>query len=821
MQIISVNNVGIHNGYTFKGNDNTEKQKRVTPVSTGYDCFETVLGVPVSSSPFGKIAGKIFNKVKEVGQNVTEKVTNLDVQQKVNSVKLTKLMVENKTFNSYFEAYDHKEEIAELAKLNYDDIEAKYMTVVNNYKKEGITPEKNRGKYDTYMSFWKMNSILSYEKLTPEDINEIFKIRRERPKDRYTSGLDVYFLSRTMRAYDNFENLSASAQKQLLESCGWDIYTESTLQKAEAEKVSDYSSLMKFDYVRDLKNAGSKEEFIHALEERRKNIPCKALETDRQLLKKVTSEQGLEDLRRALNKTDLEKYKNGFKLEYSRDSFINDFNTITKNLSAADKKEVYDYFQFKIDSANDIENYPNPQTVSEVNPNLADTVEKCRECVNKFMLENKICLDPSDKELENVLNDVIKAYPEFISVIGKKQHRGDSIDYHTFDDMKRIMNDSRYDELSPQEKRIMTVATLFHDFGKSQAEIDDGHALKSAQSAKEIIKKMEVSFDEKERIYNLIKHSHWLVEGASDDDIAFNFRRPDDFKMAEIFEKADSNSAGFEYAPSEKRINAIKENINKINTNGIPVFADSLPTDLSKYDVNKNGVRYLDFRDPEASVEKYGYPAGTKVKDLKFLCHASSDGISDFATLCDDSKDVCLSTMLLDRNSEFTTGYNSFGEYILSGNNSNIVLGGKDLSCTGGRRGYQYAKESMYQRMENLHSKNGGFENRNEYREEIPNQIRETLNLSKEEYLELYNSICNYENLEDVKDVKLSGGRVIPKEDIKTTISDIRNYMVKKKEKGEGGYTNEFVVYNPKIAAQVVRGDIDRYTESSVPLVLV
>ena len=819
MQFLSINNNNNYTSCTFKGRNQDEQRRYVTPLDTGYDCFKTVVGISAVKSPFGSLAGKIFDKVKEVSQNVAEKVSNLDVQQKVNTMKLTKMMVENKTFNSYMEAYEHKDEIAELAKLDYKEVESKYNALINNYKKEGISPDKNFGQYLTDMSFWKINIIMSSEKLTTEDINEIFKIRRSRPNERHTSKPDVCLLVNTMNKYENFENLSASAQKSLLDSCTWDLYTEMTIQKDEAEKISDNSSLMKYAYIRDLKNADSKEAFIENLDNRRRNIPCKAIETDRNLLKNITSEQGLKDIKNALNKTDLEKYQNGFTLEYSRNDFINDFNKITKNLSNEDRKAIYEHFQFKINSANDIENYPNPQTNSEVRPELADTVKQCQDCVEKFMLNNKVHLDPNDKDLENVLNDIITVYPEFISVIGKKQHRGDSIDYHTFDDLKRIMNDEQFDELNSKEQRILTVATLFHDFGKSQGEIDDGHALKSAQSAKEIIKKMEVSFDEKERIYNLIKHSHWLVESCGSEDLAFYFRRPNDFKMAQMFEKADSNSAGFEYAPNSDKIESIKKNIDKINSNGIPIFADSLPTDITKYDVNKHGVRYIDLRDPEASVEKYGYPKGTKVKDLKFLCHASSDNAKDFSALCDDSKDVCLSTMLLDRSSGFSTGYNSYGAYILSGNNANIVLGGKDLSCTGGHRGYNYAKEAMYQRMEKLES--SGMGNRNESREEIPNKIRESLNLSKEEYIEFYNSICNLENTDEIEDVKLSTNRIVSKEEIKSAISDIKDFMVKKRENGERGYTNEFVVYNPKIEAQVVSGDIDRYTESDVPLVLV
>ncbi|MCR5266853.1 MAG: hypothetical protein K6E29_09730, partial [Cyanobacteria bacterium RUI128] len=279
--------------------------------------------------------------------------------------------------------------------------------------------------------------------------------------------------------------------------------------------------------------------------------------------------------------------------------------------------------------------------------------------------------------------------------------------------------------------------------------------------------------------------------------------------------------SGFEYAPNPERIAAIKANIDKINSTGIPVFVNSLPTDLSKYDVNKNGVRYIDLRDPEASVEKYGYPEGTKVKDLKFLCHATTDDFNNFNVLCDDSKDVCLSTMMLDYRSKYSTGYNSNGAYILSGNNANIVLGDKNTSCTGGHRGYDYAKNSMYQTMENLMTKSGGYINQNKERASVSNQICSDLGLSKEEYLEMYNSICNLEKLEDVSDVELSSGRTVKGEDIRKSISDIQDAMVEPRQDGDRGYTNEFVVYNPKIEGMVVHGNIDAYDDAQVPLVLV
>lgn len=821
MHFLSVNNNnGIYSHNSFTAADRGEQKRTVTPINPCYDSFAAVAGINQIQSPLGKLAGKLFEKVKEVSSDVADKVSNFDKTQKINQIKLTKLMVNNGTYTSYIDAAKHQDEIKELAKLDYNQVEKKYLAIAKNLEYRAV--DKKSTEYYQTMSRNSVIPVLMYEKLTPSDINAIYKIKNNRKQNKSNTNSELNFslFVRKLAQYENFENLSARSQKDLMDNEHYTFATYNGITLEEAKELGEWSSLTKFQYIKDLQSVSSKDELMEILQERRKNIPCSAIPVDKLSIEKVTSEEGIENLKNALSKTDLTKYEKGFPLEYSRAEFIEDFSALTNGLSAEDKKQVFEYFQFKTVGNNDMENYPNPYAKSKIADSNID-MDKYQALVDKFMLNNRIKLDPQDKELENALNDIIKAFPEFISVMGKVQHRGDTIDYHTCDDLKRIMNDPHFDELEPNEKKILMVATLFHDFGKDQNVIDDGHALKSAIATKEIIKKTEMSFDEKERIFNLVKHSHWLVENSADDDIAFYFRRPHDFEMAQIFEKADSESSGFEYAPNPERIAAIKANIDKINSTGIPVFVNSLPTDLSKYDVNKNGVRYIDLRDPEASVEKYGYPEGTKVKDLKFLCHATTDDFNNFNVLCDDSKDVCLSTMMLDYRSKYSTGYNSNGAYILSGNNANIVLGDKNTSCTGGHRGYDYAKNSMYQTMENLMTKSGGYINQNKERASVSNQICSDLGLSKEEYLEMYNSICNLEKLEDVSDVELSSGRTVKGEDIRKSISDIQDAMVEPRQDGDSGYTNEFVVYNPKIEGMVVHGNIDAYDDAQVPLVLV
>ena len=723
------------------------------------DVFISSFGPQNKPSGFG-IFGKIANKVKEVATQVNETINSPETKQKINAAKLAKLFVDNGTIDFYSDAFKYKEIINELAKHDYEQVVKKYNALLKNMQTEGV--KKGSTEYLQFMGLGQVYDVLKYDKLQAEDIDEIFRISRNRPKREYSDDrIKLSAFVDVLKSYENFDNLSASMQKYLMQSVEFSFPTPQSLTVEEAKNLSKHSPLTKFEYINDLRNVDTEDELVKNLDERRRNIPCHAIPVDNEKIEKVLSQKGIENLTDALNKTDLSKYEKGFLLEYSRKEFINDFNKLTEKLSNEDKKKVYEYFGFKINSANDIINFPNPDTQGEIDDNLKSVIAQGQEYINKFMLENRVKLNSSDKALETELNNIIQVFPEFISIIGKLQHRGDSIDYHTMDDLKRILNDERFKKLPQSEQKILTTATLFHDFGKVQGEIDDGHARKSAILTKEILKKTPLSFDEKERVFNLINHSHWLVDGSLTEDIAFDFRRPNDFTMAEIFEKADSNSAGFEYNPNPEKIAQIKQNIDKINSTGIPLFVNQLPKEDKYYDKTPSGTRYLDLRDPEMSVEKYGYPKGTMVKDLNFLCHSSSDDPKDFETLCDDSKEVCLSTSLLDCRQRFSTGYNSSGSYIVSGNNASIVLGGKDTGCTGGHRGRVYAKNAMY-----LQKPEKGFLSNINDRQEIPNKIKEALNLSDEEYSQMFTQICNLETLDEISDIKLQNGRKIKKEDI-------------------------------------------------------
>ncbi len=732
-----------------------------------------------------------------------------------NLKKICNVFLRNGTL-SRDELLTKTKELQQLAKCDLQNVLNKYEAITNYLRTKKIF--KNSEKFKEAIKFDNIKNILLADRITLDDLYELISLKDSRPMSNWVPDLILNKFIQMMLDYERFEDLPASKQIDMMQVHKYVVPTEQTLSDYELQAVKDDYGITRFDYIRDLRTSKSKEDFIQLMDARRINIPCNAISVNTDNLLELISPNFLEGFINEIKNVDLTKYETGFPLKYTRKSFIEDFSKITEDLPVAQRKRIFKFFEFNINTDYDIINYPNPESRRRIKlEDIGPEIEQGQKFVNRFMSNNSVIIDEQDKGFELYVNKILNTFPELYSIIGKAQHRNGSIDFHTFDVIQKIVNNPEFENLDFKEKRILILSALFHDFAKEEGKVDENHAKKCALSAKEIIKKLQISYDEKERIYNLIRHSHWLTDSDSDIMLGFYFRRPNDFKMAQIFSRADSNSSGFEYNPSAYRISSIVSNINKINTDGILIFADNIPLDASKFDKNVHGVKYLDFRDPEASVEKYGFPAGTKVKDVRFFCHCTITSLRDLLTICDDSKDVCLSTMLLDRDANFNTTYSNHA-YIVTGNNANVIIGGKNTFGTGERRGLDYAKEGMYKSSNHIYFRDG---NVTEERKRVPNFIRERLNLSQSEYLDLYERICNFDELSQIDDLKLYNGRVIKKEDLSNVIREMHSILV---SKGQNGAKNEFVIYNPKIQAIVVNSSIDGLNsikQSPLPIILI
>ena len=65
-------------------------------------------------------------------------------------------------------------------------------------------------------------------------------------------------------------------------------------------------------------------------------------------------------------------------------------------------------------------------------------------------------------------------------------------------------------------------------------------------------------------------------------------------------------------------------------------------------------------------------------------------------SICDDSKEICLSSSLLNVNYGLSTNYNSGVSVILHSSNSDIALAGKKVGGTGGQRGRDAFENYIY-----------------------------------------------------------------------------------------------------------------------------
>lgn len=314
----------------------------------------------------------------------------------------------------------------------------------------------------------------------------------------------------------------------------------------------------------------SDEEFSKLLNSKLNSVDVEPIPVPDEKISELFNEEGIfsfENIKYSLNNTNLNDYIHGFNLKYPRKDFIYDFETLVSDLSSGDKNYIFKHFNFEIDENEDIKKYPipNAEIPKNISPNMQKKLREASELVDNFMLKNEVILNEKDKPLENLLNETIKVFPEFITLIGKKQHRGDSMDFHTFDDIKRVYNNPDFEKLSDKDKKILFITLLFHDFSKPEGLVDRSHPQTSALYAKEIIKKLPLGIKDQERICNFIKHSHFVTDGDTEEQIAKEFKTLKDFKMIEILARADSASAGFYFLMGPDAIKSVQKKIEKLN----------------------------------------------------------------------------------------------------------------------------------------------------------------------------------------------------------------------------------------------------------------
>ncbi len=461
----------------------------------------------------------------------------------------------------------------------------------------------------------------------------------------------------------------------------------------------------------------------------------------------------------------------------------------------------------------------------------------------KFFYENEV--QTGDKKLDEKMNVIIKAVPEFINAIGKQQHSTHkyTLDIHQLLTLANSIDNPDYKKLNPTDKAIFKTACILHDISKAEGVQDRGHQELAALYAKGITSKIYKNEELHDRVYELIKNHHWLEEyseGASEDvvrKIAFKFRRPNDFDIAKIMAQSDLMSVSDEFYEhfadklSKNKLAPIEEKLLTFYSTGNAVFTDypTLKEEKEELKQTYNGKTYqvINFHDIEDNedLSKYGFEYNKTKENVNFLVHMISGddmkkSLETLRFLSSSSNEGVLSESIITPKYKRTYASRKYG-VLLSQINSNTINVCKENMGSGYEKNENNAISQIFCRNvgERTNFKTNLLKNLNINEEEITNQ----------EYADFYKEAIASKNsltqFPDSKKYKI-GKYSVTGAEIKRAIIDFQTNLIDKKENRH----NEIIGYAPKIKGVIAKEKslkdvpselLDFAYENNLPVILV
>ena len=512
------------------------------------------------------------------------------------------------------------------------------------------------------------------------------------------------------------------------------------------------------------------------------------------------------DLETTLKNFDFAQYqKNGLPLKYSRKAFLKDLNNITSKLPFVEQEKIFQKLEIKPIKSQKTSNIVGYDGIINLsNLDKKGTEKEIYDIAHRFIRENEI--QTGDNELDEMLNSLIKGFPEFINIIGKQQHLTHdlSLDIHILSVLKEVLNNSKYQQLSPKDKFCLKIATTFHDIAKKEAIIDSGHEETCAKFTKEILNKKSLNLpvEYKNRIFEFIKNHNWLQKyntGAiTAEDLAVIFRRKNDYTMAQIFAEADLkgvqtsgrfyNIYGSKIKESEADFLSYQQ---KINSTAHIILTNSIINPAKVPVVEHKGEKYkvVDFTklDESFNLEQYGFEPDTTVENLRLLVHVGNS-FEDVAQLSDSSKQGFICSSFISPKNAKTYCELPYG-VSLRAENINIANASTKNQGSGFLKNFSSFKDILKGQL---------------FRYIIPAKIRSKLALSPTEYAELYEEIQKYSHssqLNNIDDITINSSTLRGRE-IKNAISEANDLLLTSTLG-----CNEVNIYSPKINAVIAKED--------------
>ncbi len=480
--------------------------------------------------------------------------------------------------------------------------------------------------------------------------------------------------------------------------------------------------------------------------------------------------------------------KNGLPLSYSRDTFTAELDEILSPLPEEKKSCIFDKMGiYPVYKGGCLTGYDGFLTLENLDTS-DETEAKIYTVADEFL--NKNYVETNDAELNQILNSLIKGMPEFINIIGKKQHSAHSfsVDIHTLNVLQKCMQNPEYDKLSNTSKMVLKLAVIMHDIGKAEEINDNNHTSKSADSARNILERYTFPPEVKARTYDFVKNHHWLelynsgrIKAA---DVGVLYRRSEDIQMARIFAEADLKGAdnvgflwnAYNYALSDSYQKPVDEAISKINQTGQLIYSskifnkDKIPT----VEYKGNLYKVVDVNNLSDEQLSEIYLPNTKKSDLRYVVHIVPDDeeekidkLETAVTLGDTASDAVLSCSYISPDNKKTPSNGKFGLIldVTPENLANAYFGNE----------YSGTLKNQIDFIKMLTSNAAGFPL---YRSVIPNFIKKNLELTDEEYAELYRQLqntaslhkLNYEAQNDIEKTYDINGRSISSREIANAV---------------------------------------------------
>ena len=508
-----------------------------------------------------------------------------------------------------------------------------------------------------------------------------------------------------------------------------------------------------------------------------------------------------------LGNTDFTKFSEGIPLEYNRTDFLSDISNIIKSYPSNDEQiALFKKLGIEIikDKNGNITGYDGIINLDITPENTAE--KELLDCATKFIKNNKI--ETGDNELDSVLNSLIEGFPEFINVIGKKQHETHnlSVDAHILQVLKEAVSNDAFNDLSDTDKTCLKLATVFHDIAKSEGVVDKAHPEASAFYVRNLLEKLPFSENIKDRVFELVKNHHWIEEYNTDtltpDYTASLFRHKDDYTIAKIMAESDLKGVSDDFWQELKssldveRQQPVVDSLNKINSSGQLVFTNKIIKENLIPDVEYNGKKYkvIDFTKQSTpdDLSKVGFEPGTTKDNLRLFIHMADDKNLDTVMHLSDVAQgsfLCASEISLEHKPTYWE--QKFG-VSLEAENINIANIAAENQGSGYGKDFNIFSEIITGKESYL----------SDYRNNIPQIIKAELNLSDDEYTELFEQFAAFKHLSQIKDNEMYtfGDKSIQGSKIKEAIQTAQDSMISEEQ-------NEANLYNPKVNAFVAKVD--------------